>query len=167
MALVGQSENHGAGPVTRVHDPVPCAAPARPGPHRSPSRPHLLLIEDNAGDAELLTLAFEMNHLDARISNVEDGDQGLSILRAMTAIGEPPELVLLDLNLPRLSGFEVLAALAAWPVPLACPVVVWTSSCVACDRERCLAGGATAFFTKPEQINDYLALVEALRPYLR
>lgn len=129
--------------------------------------PRVLLIEDNSGDIELLTIAFEMNNMNALITTAEDGDQGLSALRSLTGRGETPDLVLLDLNMPRRSGFEVLAALAEWPTPLVCPVVVWTSSFAAHDREHCLACGAVAFFTKPERISDYIKLVESLRPFLK
>jgi len=128
--------------------------------------PRVLLIEDNSGDVELLSIAFEMSGMDALITTADDGDQGLASLRDLIAQGQPPDLVLLDLNMPRRSGFEVLVELAASPMSITCPVVVWTSSSSASDRERCLAYGVKAFFTKPERISDYITLVESLRGYL-
>jgi chemotaxis family two-component system response regulator Rcp1 len=128
--------------------------------------PRVLLIEDNAGDIELLSIAFEMNGMNALITVAEDGESGLARLREMVDLREQPDLVLLDLNMPRRSGFEVLADLAAWPVHLSPPIVVWTSSASVRDRDRCLANGATAFFTKPERIGEYIKLVESLRSFL-
>lgn len=140
---------------------------AQPSGVQTPHFPRVLLIEDNAGDVELLSIAFEMNGMNALITTAEDGDVGLNLLRQMNTQGEHPDLVLLDLNMPRRSGFEVLVELAGWPAPLRSPVVVWTSSSSFRDRDRCLANGAIGFFTKPERIGDYIKLVESLRRFLK
>lgn len=134
----------------------------------SPSHhyPRVLLIEDNTGDIELLSIAFEMNGMNALITTAEDGDEGLTALRDLVSRGEPPDLVLLDLNMPRRSGFEVLTTISELPTRLTCPVVVWTSSSSHNDRQRCLNQGAVAFFTKPERISDYIKLVDSLREFL-
>jgi CheY-like chemotaxis protein len=148
---------------------VPSEQPESPQQASTANRhyPRVLLVEDNMGDVELLSIAFERNGMDALITTAEDGDAGLSKLSEMIAKGEKPDLVLLDLNMPRRSGFEVLADIAAWPTPIGAPIVVWTSSRSMRDRDRCLSSGATAFFSKPEQIGDYFMLVKSLRVFLK
>ncbi len=127
---------------------------------------HLLLIEDNAGDVELLTIALEARGLTVRLTLAVDGDVGLDTLQKLIADGDLPDLVLLDLNMPRRSGFEVLAAISVMVPPSSCPLAVWSSSSSAADQARCLASGASTFFTKPENFDDYLVLVDALAALL-
>jgi len=122
----------------------------------------VLVIEDNAGDVELLTIAMATRGLTIRLTLAEDGDLGLAALQRLIDAGEPPDLVLLDLNMPRRNGFEVLAAISIMIPPSACPVAVWSSSTSAGDQDRSRAAGASRFFSKPEKFDDYLVLAEAL-----
>jgi CheY-like chemotaxis protein len=126
---------------------------------------HILIIEDNPGDVELLEIAFEMNGFEPRVQVAENGEEALLQLGKLAGSGNLPDLVLLDLNMPRMTGFEVLEAMREQNFG-AVPTVVWTSSLLQCDRERCLALGARDFLSKPERIGEYIKLVDHLKVYL-
>lgn len=126
---------------------------------------HILIIEDNPGDVELLEIAFEMNGFAPRVQVAEDGEIALNLLAERAAKDDLPDLVLLDLNMPRMTGFEVLEAMQARGFTDVV-TVVWTSSLAEHDRTRCLALGAQEFLSKPERIGEYIRLVERLREYL-
>jgi CheY-like chemotaxis protein len=124
--------------------------------------PQILLVEDNAGDAQLMRIAFGDVLPDARLSVITDGETALNTL----VEGGPPDLVLLDLNLPRLSGHELLAALrgAADPALRRVPVVVLSSSQAASDVRRSYELGAS-HVAKPQDMDGLLAVAEAIARY--
>ena len=122
----------------------------------------ILLVEDNAGDAQLMRIAFGEALPEARLSVIADGETALNTLRE----GGPPDLVLLDLNLPRLSGHEVLAGLrdAEDPALRRVPVVVLSSSQDASDVRRSYELGAS-HVVKPQDLDGLLAIAEAIARY--
>jgi len=124
--------------------------------------PQILLIEDNAGDAQLMRIAFGEALPDARLSVIADGETALNKLLE----GGPPDLVLLDLNLPRLSGHEVLAGLrgAEDAALRRVPVVVLSSSQAASDVRRSYELGAS-HVAKPQDMDGLLAIAEAIARY--
>lgn len=84
----------------------------------------LLLVEDSPDDADLMIEALKEGRLDVRIRLAEDGEQAMTLLRGTAP---PPDLILLDLHLPRKNGFEVLAELKEDTVLRRIPVVILTS----------------------------------------
>jgi two-component system, chemotaxis family, response regulator Rcp1 len=124
----------------------------------------ILLVEDNAGDAQLMRIAFAEALPDARLSVVSDGE---TAVRTLLGGGAPPDLVLLDLNLPRLSGHEVLASVRAAPDPAVrrVPVVVLSSSRAASEVERSYELGAASHIAKPHDMDELLAVAEAIARY--
>jgi CheY-like chemotaxis protein len=124
--------------------------------------PQILLVEDNAGDAQLMRIAFGDVLPDARLSVIADGETALNTLRD----GGPPDLLLLDLNLPRLSGHELLAALrgAEDPALRRLPVVVLSSSQAASDVRRSYELGAS-HVAKPQDMDGLLAIAAAIARY--
>lgn len=124
--------------------------------------PRILLVEDNAGDAQLMRIAFGEALPEARLSVIADGETALNTLLE----GGPPDLVLLDLNLPRLSGHEVLAALrdSEDPALRRAPVVVLSSSQAASDVRRSYELGAS-HVAKPQDMDGLLAIAEAIARY--
>jgi two-component system, chemotaxis family, response regulator Rcp1 len=124
--------------------------------------PRILLVEDNAGDAQLMRIALGEVLPEARLSVIADGETALRTLRE----GGPPDLILLDLNLPRLSGHEVLAGLrsADDPALRRVPVVVLSSSRAALDVQRTYELGA-AHVGKPLDMDGLLAIAEAIARY--
>jgi CheY-like chemotaxis protein len=121
----------------------------------------ILLVEDNAADAQLMRIAFAETLPEARLSVVSDGE---TAVRTLLDGGAPPDLVLLDLNLPRLSGHEVLAAVRADPAVGRVPVVVLSSSAAAADVQRSYELGAS-HIAKPADMDGLLAIAEAIARY--
>lgn len=124
----------------------------------------ILLVEDNPDDVDLTREAFREVGAASRLHVVEDGVEAIAFLRrqAPYADAPTPDLVLLDLNLPKRSGHEVLAAIKRDPRLRAIPVVVLTSSAAESDIARSRALGADGYVTKPVDLDDYLRVVHAI-----
>jgi two-component system, chemotaxis family, response regulator Rcp1 len=127
----------------------------------------VLLVEDDAGDAQLMRIAFAEAHPDALLRIATDGEAALETLVRPAPGEEPPDLVLLDLNLPRLTGHEVLAAVRESDAPAVrrTPVVVLTTSSAHGDVQRSYELGACSHITKPHEIDALFATVAALARY--
>ena len=123
---------------------------------------NVLLVEDDEGDALIIREAFEYYRIRNRLTVVTDGDQALQFLRqAGPYAGAPrPGLILLDVNLPRRNGLEVLAELKQDPELLVIPVVMLTTSRAEEDILRSYALHANAFVTKPV---DFEHFIDAIR----
>lgn len=126
---------------------------------------HIFIIEDNPGDIELLEIAFEMNGFQPRVQIAENGEIAMRQLEILRDNDDIPDLVLLDLNMPRMTGTEVLEAMRLLNI-CNLNIVVWTSSLSDGDRVRCLELGAREFLSKPERIGDYIRLVDELKKYV-
>jgi CheY-like chemotaxis protein len=127
----------------------------------------VLLVEDNAGDAQLMRIAFAEIHPEAELRVAPDGETALAALVGADARREHPDLVLLDLNLPRLSGHEVLAAVrdSGEPQVRRTPVVVLSTSNAIDDVERSYELGARSHIAKPHEIDDLFETVASLARY--
>jgi CheY-like chemotaxis protein len=127
----------------------------------------LLLVEDNEADARLTREALREGADEVRLSVVGDGEQALAYLRGdqgYEAVGRP-DLVLLDLNLPRKNGLEVLEEMRADAELAAIPVIVLTSSAAAHDIVACYRHGANAFVVKPLELDEFMDLISAIRTF--
>lgn len=124
----------------------------------------ILLVEDNPDDVDLTREAFREVGATSRLHVVEDGVEAIAFLRheAPYAAAPTPDLVLLDLNLPKRSGHEVLAAIRRDPALRGIPVVVLTSSAAESDMARSRALGADGYVTKPVDLDDYLRVVRTI-----
>jgi CheY-like chemotaxis protein len=122
----------------------------------------VLLVEDDDGDALIIREAFEYYKIRNRLHVVTDGEAALRFLRRLEPNQEAPRpgLILLDVNLPRLSGLEVLSQLKADPDLLVLPVVMLTSSRAEEDILRSYALHANAYVSKPV---DFEHFIEAIR----
>jgi chemotaxis family two-component system response regulator Rcp1 len=130
----------------------------------------ILLVEDNPADVEITLEAFRRSHKGNRVFVCRDGEEALDFLfqrgpYAKAGAAPRPDLILLDLNLPKKNGMEVLEQLKTDPQMKEIPVVVLTTS----DREedvfRCYKSGANSYLTKPVQFEDCLKLVEDIQQY--
>ena len=119
----------------------------------------ILLVEDSLADVELTLEALQ----DAKVANevtvVRDGAAAMDHLLAGS---DPPDLVILDLNLPRLSGHEVLAAMQADESLRRIPVAVLTTSSAESDVEKTYDLGANCFLTKPVEIEQFIHVVQSI-----
>jgi CheY-like chemotaxis protein len=120
----------------------------------------ILLVDDSTADTYLTKLALNEAIPDSRVHVVEDGEQALGYLdeikNSPTAI--PPDLIVLDLNMPRLDGFSVLTYLKAMPEYQSTPVIVLTTSTWQNDINRAHRLGALKYFSKPSKWEDYITL---------
>lgn len=127
----------------------------------------ILLVEDNPGDVRLTREALR----DAKVRNnlhvVEDGIRAIEFLRreGEYASAVRPDLILLDLNLPRMSGREVLQEIKADPDLLQIPVVVLTSSQAETDIASSYALHANCFVTKPVDLDQFIHVVRSLEDF--
>ena len=127
----------------------------------------ILLVEDNPGDVELTREAFHDAKINNRISVVRDGIEALEYLRRKGIYAEAtrPDIVLLDLNLPRKSGLEVLAELKADPDLRSIPVVVLTTSRDEGDIARSYHDHANCYISKPVDFEQFIGVVRSLENF--
>jgi CheY-like chemotaxis protein len=128
----------------------------------------VLLVEDNLGDVELTTLALEESKLSVNLSVVEDGVAALDFLRHRKqkyANSPHPDLILLDLNLPKKSGHEVLAAIKSDEALKRIPVVVLTTSQAEEDILKAYNHHASGYITKPTSFDRFVSVIKSIEDY--
>jgi CheY-like chemotaxis protein len=121
----------------------------------------ILLVEDNDDDVVLVQDVFEQIPLGNELKTVSNGEAALALLRGRESGGVLPGLIILDINMPLMDGFEVLRELKGDRRLMKIPVVMLTGSNREEDRQRALELGASAFLTKPL---DFEKLREAIVP---
>ncbi len=121
----------------------------------------VLLVEDDPGDVLMTREAFEQYQIRGRLHVVSDGEQALHFLRKTGGYADVPTpgLILLDLNLPRRNGLEVLAELKADSKLLAIPVIVLTTSQAEEDIVRSYSLHANAYISKPVDFDRFIAVI--------
>ena len=124
----------------------------------------VLLVEDDPGDVLMTREAFEHHKIRNQLHVVTDGEQALQFLRRTGSYADAPRpgLILLDLNLPRLDGLEVLAELKADPVLKVIPVVILTTSQAQQDVLRSYALHANAYVSKPVDFETFMEVIRQI-----
>ena len=130
----------------------------------------ILLIEDNPDDVELIRYAFEKVGLGSPLFGITDGDAAVDYLGGRGAYADRtrhplPALILLDLKLPRRSGFEVLGFIRGQAATRHTPVVVLTSSNQQDDIRRAYDAGANSYLVKPVSRDALIEMVRSLDAY--
>lgn len=128
----------------------------------------ILLVDDNPSDAELTLHVLSRHHLADRVHLVHDGAQALEFIFCTGAYAgrepnNPPKMLLLDLKLPKVDGFEVLRRAKADPRTRSIPIVVFSSSWEERDLRQARELGARSYVVKPV---DFSQFVEAVRAAL-
>ena len=121
---------------------------------------NILLVEDDQDDVELMQDALHDNGVDFHMDVVRQGDRVLSFLDACKKF---PNIVLLDLNLPKMHGREVLSRIKLSSEFKHIPVVILTTSSSASEREFCLSAGATDFLTKPSTVEGFNQTIQTIK----
>ena len=130
-----------------------------------PHKIDILLVEDDPGDVELTKEGLLDAKMLVTLHVAEDGEKALKFLRKEAPYTEAvrPDIVLLDLNMPRKSGLEVLAEIKADPLLRAIPVVILTTSEAETDIVKCYDLGANCYISKPisfEAFTKVVAMIE-------
>jgi two-component system, response regulator len=130
----------------------------------------ILLVEDNDDDVELTLRALRRNRVANRVDVVRDGAEALEYLFATGSyagrdVRDTPNLVLLDLKLPKVGGLEVLERLRGDPRTRRLPVVILTSSNVESDLARSYDLGANSYIRKPVDFTQFMEAVNQLGLY--
>ncbi|WP_408958282.1 response regulator [Natrinema sp. 74] len=127
----------------------------------------VLLVEDNPGDVRLIREAFESVEFTVTFHTMTDGDTALEFLQNQVAADSGPDLdlMLLDLNLPRTSGFDVLEAIKDDPKLASLPVLVLTSSEATEDIVKSYDLCANAYLTKPTDPDEFADIGRAVEAF--
>lgn len=128
----------------------------------------ILLVEDEESDANLVRAALKENRVYCNLHHVLDGVDALAFLRSEGDVGRGavrPDLILLDLNMPRMNGREFLEAIKADEELRTIPVVVLTTSDVERDVVASYKLGAAGYVTKPVDMDQFIDAVRQLDNY--
>jgi chemotaxis family two-component system response regulator Rcp1 len=143
------------------------AVPANKSPD---TKPTLLLVEDGAAEVQIVQRALRALGRDVLLNVVRDGQEAVEYLLGQGRFAggnhnSLPDLVLLDLHMPRLDGLEVLAQVRRHPETKLLPIVVWTTSCEQDDIRAAYAAGANSYIEKPHDYERLRAILETVLRY--
>ena len=127
----------------------------------------ILLVEDNPGDVRLAIEALRTSRVENRINVAEDGEVAMSYLKRQGVYADAvrPDMILLDLNMPRLDGREVLSRIKNDPVLRQIPVVVLTVSQDEEDIARCYRDHANCYISKPIDFNQFIRVIKSIEHF--
>ncbi len=131
----------------------------------SASLPCLLLVEDNPMDLDLTLRAFNKKKFSNTIHVARDGEEALAWFARWEAGEQMPAVILLDINLPRINGLEVLQQLKAHPQFRRIPVVVLTSSREDSDLKAAYDLGVSSYIEKPVSFSKFIEVAEHIELY--
>ena len=117
--------------------------------------PRLLYVEDNEMNRDMLSRRLQRRGFEVLIA--ADGEQGVSL-----AAAERPDLILMDMNLPILDGWEATRRLKAAPDTQRIPIIGLTAHAMVADRDKCLEAGCDDYDTKPVELTRLLDKIERL-----
>ena len=135
-----------------------------------PKPAHILLVEDNRMDIELTLDAFKEARLGNTVHVAKNGEEALAYLFGWEQYGDRkqyplPDIILLDLKMPGIDGFEVLRRVKAAPELKRLPVIILTSSREEGDRALSYDCGANSYLVKPVSFEGFLKVVEQVQSY--
>ena len=119
--------------------------------------PKILYVEDNEDNVYMLVRRLERNGFEVLVA--PDGEQGVAMARK-----EHPDLILMDLNMPVLDGWEATRQLKGAPETQAIPVIALSAHAMSGDRERALEAGCDEYDTKPVRMDSLMAKIRTLLP---
>lgn len=128
---------------------------------------HILLVEDNEGDIVLTTEALQDGKIKNSLSVVRDGKQAIDYLNKENGYedSKDPDLILLDINLPKINGHEVLKRIKNNPDLVHIPVVILTTSSDEMDIKKSYENHSNCYITKPVDINNFLDVIASIEKF--
>ena len=132
----------------------------------------ILLVDDSENDLMLMKIAFEDAGFSNPLQTVENGEQAIAYLKGENPYADRsmyplPNVILLDLNMPKKSGFEVLAWIRTQPGLKRIPIVILTASVRMEDVEQAYDLGASSFLVKPASMHELIAMIHCLLEWFR
>jgi chemotaxis family two-component system response regulator Rcp1 len=129
--------------------------------------PEILMVDDNPADIDLMSELLAQSKGHFHVNAVSDGEEAICFLqRRGKYAGAPlPDLVVLDLNLPRKDGCEVLSSIKADPALAEIPVVIFTTSQAESDVTRSYKLGANCYLKKPGNLPEFIAVVQSMAEF--
>ena len=128
---------------------------------------HILLVEDNEGDILLTTEALQEGKIFNKISVVRDGKQAMNFLKQKNefADAELPNLILLDINMPRQNGHEILRLIKADADIKHIPIIMLTTSSSEKDIQTAYKNYANCYIIKPVDVNDFINAITKIEDF--
>jgi two-component system, chemotaxis family, response regulator Rcp1 len=128
---------------------------------------NILSVEDNASDRHLIARLFRPCTVNHRLFFARDGEEACDFLfrRGQFSEAPTPDLVLLDLNMPKKDGREVLQEIKSTPGLKNIPVVILTTSSTDTDVMRAYAGSANSYFQKPRDLEKFQTIIQLIAQY--
>ncbi len=128
---------------------------------------HFLLVEDDNDHAELVQMAFDHNNIANTMDRVADGQSAMDYLNQCGEFSDSPRpnLIILDLNLPKINGHQVLNWIKQDENFKSIPVVVMTTSASDADKNRAYANNVNSFLTKPLDFEKFMRMIQDLNMY--
>jgi len=127
----------------------------------------ILLIEDNPGDIKLFEEAISIEELSIDLDIVEDGEQALEYIKTLKAndFANAPSIIISDLNIPKVSGLEVIKVFKSDEVLRNIPLIVLSTSNLDSDIKECYSNHVNAFLVKPIGIDEFFTLVRLVNDF--
>jgi CheY-like chemotaxis protein len=127
----------------------------------------IVLVEDNPADAILVREALDEHGVHCDLTTLTDGERAFQLIeRIDREQAECPDLVILDLKLPKKSGFEILERMRSSPICARIPVVIFTSSSAQQDKDRAAALGGTRYIAKPHRLAEFVKIGAVIKNIL-
>lgn len=126
-----------------------------------------LMVEDNEDHAELIRRNFSENGVTNPLDHARDGEEAMKFLRKQPPYtdAQTPDVILLDLNLPKISGHEVLDAVKQDPALKKIPIIILSTSSTEKDRQMAYDLGANSFVVKPVDFEEFRKSIKELKFY--
>lgn len=127
----------------------------------------ILLVEDNEGDIRLTIEAFKEAKIRNSIRVVRDGEEAIAYLRKQGVYenAPAPDIILLDINLPKIDGKEVLSIMKNDPLLKTIPVIMLTTSSADSDVQDAYANHANCYVVKPVDLNKFMEVIRSIEEY--
>lgn len=134
---------------------------------KSKDKPRILLVEDNPGDIRLTQEALKESHVEITLDVVSDGEQAVDFLMQRNKYVDSvrPNIILLDLNLPKKNGIEVLKEIKAHDLLKRIPVIVLTTSDAEHDISKAYDLHANCYILKPVDFDDFANVIKLIETY--
>ncbi|MET1254760.1 response regulator [Aliikangiella maris] len=120
---------------------------------------NILLVEDNPGDIELVKIGLEETNADVNLTVIQDGQHALDHINDNETV---PDIILLDINLPKVNGFDVLKAIRGSACYQMVPVIILTSSSAEVDIAKSYAEHANSYVTKPARFDNFVDVIRSI-----